>query len=127
MSFYDNFKTVCKEKGLKMTNIIKECGGASGSLGGWKVGKWPNSEIVVAIAARLSVSCDRLLLGISDDENEKEEPALEISENGWEMLELYEQLPLREQILLLGRLQEMVSPLLGTKHEDGEINNVKAG
>ena len=40
-------------------------------------------------------------------------PAPEISENGREMLDLYERLSEREQLLLLGRLQEMVAPMLG--------------
>ena len=44
--------------------------------------------------------------------NEKA-PAPEISENGREMLDLYERLSEREQLLLLGRLQEMVAPMLG--------------
>ena len=40
-------------------------------------------------------------------------PAPGISENGREMLDLYERLSEREQLLLLGRLQEMVAPMLG--------------
>ena len=40
-------------------------------------------------------------------------PAPEISENGREMLDLYERLSELEQLLLLGRLQEMVAPMLG--------------
>lgn len=43
----------------------------------------------------------------------KKEPAPGISENGRQMLELYEKLPERDQLLLLGRLQEMTAPLLG--------------
>lgn len=40
-------------------------------------------------------------------------PIPDMSENGREMLELYQRLSEREQLLLLGRLQEMVSPMLG--------------
>lgn len=36
-----------------------------------------------------------------------------ISENGREMLELYEQLPEREQLIFIGRLQEAVARLAG--------------
>jgi transcriptional regulator with XRE-family HTH domain len=43
----------------------------------------------------------------------EKEPVPEISENGREMLDLYERLSEREQLLLLGRLQEMVAPMLG--------------
>jgi transcriptional regulator with XRE-family HTH domain len=115
VSFYDNLKSLCDERGVSITKTVELCGGSTGSIGGWKAGKWPNSEIVFKIATRLDVSCDRLLLG---RETEKV-PVPGISENGREMLELYEKLPEREQILLLGRLQEMTAPLLGeTKKRD---------
>ena len=35
------------------------------------------------------------------------------------MLALYEKLPEREQVLLLGRLQEMTAPLLGEAKKGG--------
>lgn len=115
MSFYDNLKSLCDERGVSITKTVELCGGSTGSIGGWKAGKWPNSEIVFKIATRLDVSCDRLLLG---RETEKA-PVPGISENGREMLALYEKLPEREQVLLLGRLQEMTAPLLGeTKKRD---------
>lgn len=115
MSFYDNLKSLCDERGVSITKTVELCGGSTGSIGGWKAGKWPNSEIVFKIATRLDVSCDRLLLG---RETEKV-PAPGISENGREMLELYEKLPEREQILLIGRLQEMTAPLLGEVKKGG--------
>lgn len=59
------------------------------------------------------------LTGSDTEPETKRAPALEISENGREMLALYEKLPEREQVLLLGRLQEMTAPLLGeTKKRD---------
>lgn len=61
--FYENLTEVCKEQGTTPTTVLKICGFATGSLGGWKKGKWPNSEIVVSLAAHLNVSTDRLLLG----------------------------------------------------------------
>lgn len=115
MSFYDNLKSLCDERGVSITKTVELCGGSTGSIGGWKAGKWPNSEIVFKIATRLDVSCDRLLLG---RETEKV-PVPGISENGREMLELYEKLPEREQILLIGRLQEMTAPLLGEVKKGG--------
>ena len=48
----------------------------------------------------------------------KKAPVPEISENGREMLELYEQLPYKEQVLLIGRLQEMLTPIVGDKREE---------
>ena len=43
--FYDNLKQVCDEKGVKITPIVAECGGAKGSISNWKNGASPNSDI----------------------------------------------------------------------------------
>lgn len=123
MSFYDNLKSLCDERGVSITKTVEICGGSTGSIGGWKAGKWPNSEIVFKIATRLDVSCDRLLLG----EETKKAPAPGISENGREMLELYEKLPEREQLLLLGRLQEMTSPVSSEVKGGSEAAGSSAG
>ncbi len=72
--FYDNLKSACEKNNVKMTSIVKECGFASGSIGSWKKGVYPNSELVEKFAARLNVSCDYLILGkdngtvLSDEE-----------------------------------------------------------
>ena len=54
--FYENLTAVCRERGTTPTTALKACGFATGSLGGWKKGKWPNSEIVVALAAIWCIS-----------------------------------------------------------------------
>ena len=59
-------------------------------------------------------SLEYLLTG----EETKKEPVPGISENGREMLALYERLPERQQILLIGRLQEMVEPLASPNEKD---------
>ena len=64
--FYDNLKAICDEKGLKVTPIVAECGGAKGSISNWKKGAMPNSEIVMKLSVRLNVSSDRLLFGSSE-------------------------------------------------------------
>ena len=61
--FYDNLKSLCDSRGLKILTVVTECGGALGSISGWKKGVMPNSNIVVALAMRLNVSTDYLLLG----------------------------------------------------------------
>ena len=77
--FYDNLKAICDEKGLKITPIVSECGGAKGSISNWKKGASPNSDIVAKLAVRLNVSTDFLIFGkkessstdkLSDDEQE---------------------------------------------------------
>lgn len=61
--FYDNLKSVCDSKGLKITKVVAECGGALGSISKWKNGANPNSEIVARLAIRLNVSTDLLIFG----------------------------------------------------------------
>ena len=61
--FYDNLKSVCEAQGLKISNVVTEVGGKLGSLGGWKKGAMPNSDIVMRLALRLNVTTDLLLFG----------------------------------------------------------------
>lgn len=61
--FYDNLASVCAQMSTKIATVVKECGGAVGSIDGWKKGAAPRSDIVVKIALRLNVTTDYLLLG----------------------------------------------------------------
>lgn len=61
--FYDNLKAVCDRKGIKITPLVAECGGAKGSISNWRKGAVPNSDIVLKLAVRLNVSTDYLLTG----------------------------------------------------------------
>lgn len=61
--FYDNLKAICDEKGVKITPIVNECGGAKGSISNWKKGASPNSDIVARLSVRLNVSTDLLIFG----------------------------------------------------------------
>ena len=56
----------------------------------------------------------------------KKEPVPRISENGREMLALYEKLSERDQLLLLGRLQEMASPMLGDSREKNQKDDARS-
>ena len=75
----------------------------------------PKLENAVAVADYFDVSLD-YLAGRTDVREVclKKEPVPVISENGREMLEFYERLSERDQLLLLGRLQEMAAPLLSS-------------
>lgn len=64
--FYNNLKEACENEGLKITPTVIECGGKAGSIGGWKKGAAPNSDIVMKLATRLNVTTDYLLFGRSN-------------------------------------------------------------
>lgn len=85
--FYDNLKQECERQNLKISPIVKECGGAIGSINGWKKGAMPNSDILMKLALRLNVSSDYLLFG-----KEKSSSADNISDDERELLEKYKML-----------------------------------
>ncbi len=65
MNFYERLKDECKSRNLKVTPLVIECGGSSGSIAGWKKGAYPNSGIVINLANKLNISAD-YLLGLTD-------------------------------------------------------------
>lgn len=101
-----------ESRGLTAYGLSKKIGVNTTTTTNWKQrGTDPPAKYIIPICEYLGCSMEYLLTG---QEKEKA-PVPGISENGREMLELYEQLPERDQLLLLGRLQEMVAPLLDTK------------
>lgn len=71
-----------------------------------------------ALSKFIGCSVSYFLTGSDTEPETKKAPALGISENGREMLELYEKLPEREQLLLIGRLQEMTAPPAGRSQKE---------
>ncbi|MDE5883981.1 MAG: helix-turn-helix domain-containing protein [Oscillospiraceae bacterium] len=61
--FYDNLKSLCDSKGIKITTVVTKCGGALGSISKWKKGASPNSDIVIKLSSYLGVTTDYLLKG----------------------------------------------------------------
>lgn len=134
--FYDNLKSLCDSRGLKISTVVTDCGGALGSISGWKKGVMPNSNIVIALAIRLNVSTDYLLLGkehsntsnisnsivdhssgtimINDTAESKPESDImpeikkkqDMSDTSKELLEVFESLPMRERVKLLNMVYD---------------------
>lgn len=61
--FYDNLALACQQNGMKIATVVKECGGAVGSIDGWKKGAIPRSDIVAKLSLRLNVTTDFLIFG----------------------------------------------------------------
>lgn len=72
MSFYDNLKSACTNKGLILSPFIEELGLKSSNTGAWKRGGYPRVENLIEIADALDVSTDYLL----GRENKKTESTL---------------------------------------------------
>lgn len=76
--FYDNIYKICNDKGTTPTTVLKELGFSTGNVSKWKNGSVPNIDMCVAIAQKLNVSLDYLILlkgpasnsALSDSEQE---------------------------------------------------------
>ena len=100
------FKTM-DDKGLRASALCRVLGIGTNITTGWKKRNAdPPAKYIAQICEFLDCSLEYLLTG-----SEKEPQQVELSENSREMLKLYELLPEREQLILLGRLQEMAAPL----------------
>lgn len=112
--FYDNLLAVCQEKGLKITPVVQECGGKSGSISGWKKGAWPSSDIVVRLAARLNVSTDRLLTG-RDAKTEDADAISGISDDALKVACLWDGLDGPGKAIILGELYRRAEALANSE------------
>lgn len=115
MTISERLFSTLDERGLRASGLCKHLGIGTNITTGWKQrGTDPPAKYIAPICEYLNCSLEYLLTG----EETKKEPAPGISENGREMLALYERLPERQQILLIGRLQEMVEPLASPNEKD---------
>ena len=104
-------------RNVRATEVCKALGINTSVTTGWKQRNTdPPAKYIIPICELLGCSVEYLLTG---QEAEKA-PVPGLTENGREMLELYDQLPEREQLILLGRLQEMVSPIQGEDQRSSE-------
>lgn len=128
MNFAERLDELMAEKKMNSLRLSKEIGGSDRVIGAWRKGEYePKLESLIRLADFFDVSLD-YLAGRSDvrEMSIKKEPAPEISENGQELLEIYNQLPEREQLLLLGRLQERYAPVLDTASAVPPAHNAEA-
>lgn len=61
MGLYENVKTICKEKGIRVTQLEKACGMPQSSIRKWNINK-PNIGRVLRVAEYLGVTLDELVL-----------------------------------------------------------------
>ena len=104
--FYDNLKTACDQKGIKITPLVAECGGAKGSISNWKKGASPNSDIVAKLAVRLNVSTDFLIFG-----KEKRSLVPDLNTDEKELLAYYNKLDERSKGILYGEAKALSGAL----------------
>lgn len=116
-------------RGFTAYGLAKALGVHPTTISNWKQRNTdPPSKYIIAICGFIGCSIEYLLTG--EDAGApvviKKEPVPGISENGREMLALYEKLSERDQLLLLGRLQEMASPMLGDSREKNQKDDARS-
>ncbi len=110
MTICERMFAAIEAKGLTAHGLAKVIGVGTNQTTNWKQRNTdPPAKYILPICEYLGCSVEYLLTG---QEAEKA-PAPGLTENARVMLELFNQLPERDQLLLLGRLQEMVSPISG--------------
>lgn len=120
MTVNEQVSSVLKAHKATQRDLAAAIGVSTSTLNNWlKLGRDIPAQYIIPICEFFDISPSFLLTG----QDTEKAPAPGISENGREMLALYEKLPERKQVLLLGRLQEMTTPLLD---DCGEKNKVSA-
>lgn len=64
--FYERLKDLCEQKGVSLTNVVKELGMSTGNMSKWKSGMIPKSDTINALSEYFGVTTD-YLTGRSND------------------------------------------------------------
>lgn len=99
--FYDQLISLCNRDGVKPTPLIRELGFSAGNIKRWENGATVNSDILIAVAEHFKVSIDYLLTG-----KEKNISENKLTQNENEMLEIFKNFDDREQVKIIGRMEE---------------------
>ncbi len=81
MSFYENAKRICAERGTTVSVVLEKIGRSTALTGKWKKGSYSSIEIVAEFAEYLGVSIDELYYG-----KPYKEPAVTLEQKDWLMI-----------------------------------------
>ena len=88
--FYETLKSLCTEKGVRVTNVILELGMGTGNLSSWKSGNVPKGDTLSKLADYFCVSTDYLLGRTEIRETGRSgTEALDLSSEEWDLLRAY--------------------------------------
>lgn len=102
--FYERFIQLCTENSEKPTSVLKEIGVSSGNLNNWKNGTSVKSDILMQLSEHFNVSID-YLLGMTNDSGN----AQLLSQNEQELLDIFKKFSERDQIKILGKMEDWAS------------------
>lgn len=108
----DRLRDVAKLRGVTMKEVLADCSLNYNMMTGMRT-SMPKADSLAKLADRLECSVDYLLGRTPELSPAGAGPGgggAALSENSREMLSLFEQLPERQQLIMIGRLQEMLRP-----------------
>lgn len=91
--FYDNLKSMCSQRGVKVTNVINELGISQGSMSHWKSGGVPNAKTLKMFSDYFGVPVDALIYGDGAASNPAPAIIAGVSDTKRELIELILSLP----------------------------------
>ena len=108
MTINERLKEMLKSKKQTQLELSEAIQVPKSTVNTWvKLGRDIPAQSIISICGFLECSVEYLLTG---QETEKA-PTLELSEDERDMLELFQKIPYKDQQRLIGRLQQVVSPL----------------
>lgn len=102
MGLVQNIVLLLKEKGITPAQMERDIGIRQSTFISWKKGSQPAADKIIKILQYLEVSPNELF---------GYETAQELSDNEKELLNLFKQLPEREQIKFIARLEDRIDEL----------------
>lgn len=99
MEFIEKLIELMKTENMNSIDLQNNTGIKESTFRSWKKGSQPSADKIILLAKYFEVTTDELL-GL--------EPGIKLSENDKELLEIFHQLPEREQIKLIGKIEEIV-------------------
>ncbi len=111
MDFIKNLENLIKEKGITRTKLAKDIGISEGTIRSWLEGKMPSIDKVIKISQYFTVDIN-MLLGIERQD---------LTTNEKELLKNFRQLPEREQIKFIARVEDAAALYSNTKSSESKI------
>ena len=103
------FERKCKECGTTPTALSSKLGLSKGNASNWKKGGNPSVEVLIKIADELNCTVDSLLG--REQQLTMELPDQQLTENEEEIVKLINQLSERDQVKLIGKVEEIVKEM----------------
>lgn len=101
---YSIFEMLCDKNGITPYKVGKETGIATSTLSDWKNGKsTPKQDKLKLIADYFNVSVDYLMTG--KEPEQKEYPEMELTEEHFELLELFDSLKKEQKSAIMNLMR----------------------